>query len=225
MCWRAASKWAIAANCYRENKLTQARSGRPLFAGRSAPLRASPAAADADAAADAVVADAAAAAAPPPARPAALEAPVPASAGRGACAPLRPCGGAERPAERCGATNSAEQEETSALLADKASHGVVTGAARPGAPAPRPWLCLSAAAFPPGKVARARTPEPVSLCQAFGAFGLGSRLLLEEETQGSVAWQVPARPGSPCSSLSPPERAARGTAQPRSQLENKVRPG
>ncbi|XP_038005341.1 translation initiation factor IF-2-like [Motacilla alba alba] len=41
-----------------------------------------------------------------------LEVPVPVSAGRGACAPLRPCGGAARPAERCGATSSAEQEET-----------------------------------------------------------------------------------------------------------------
>lgn len=61
-----------------------ARLGRPLFA---APLR--------------------------PHRPPSREVPLPASAAaRGACAPLRPCGRAERPAKRCGATNSAEREET-----------------------------------------------------------------------------------------------------------------
>ncbi|XP_075014959.1 uncharacterized protein LOC142086181 isoform X2 [Calonectris borealis] len=42
-------------------------------------------------------------------------------------------------------------------------------------PAPGPWLCSSAATFPPGKVARARALEPVWLSRAFGAFALGSQ--------------------------------------------------
>ncbi|KAM4769445.1 uncharacterized protein ACIQIH_012551 [Cyanocitta cristata] len=131
MCWRTASgEWlrtlspkkvnarcggrrTKGGRCSRHRpgsvRLRWARSGRPFVRrgseGRSAPLRASPAAATTAAAA-------AAAAAPPPARPPAREVPVPVSAGRGACAPLRPCGGAARPAERCGATSSAEQEET-----------------------------------------------------------------------------------------------------------------
>lgn len=89
-------------------------------------------------------------------------------------------------------------------------------------PVPAPWLCSSATALAPGSVAAARTFGADDARPGF--WGIWSPQL-EEEIEGSVAWQVPGTPGSRCSSLSPPQRAVPGTGQPCSQLENKVRHG
>ncbi|XP_039240789.1 uncharacterized protein LOC120323932 [Pipra filicauda] len=182
--------------------------------GGSGAIRAGPAAAATTAAAAA----AAAAAAPPPARPPAREAPVPASAGRGACAPLRPCGGAARPAERCGATSSAELEETSALLAVKASHGAVTSSARRCA---RALALIFRGHFSSRETVLWTRCRPARLWRRL----VSAAVCCWRRQHGSVAWQVPGRPGSPCSALPPPKSAVPDTGQFQSQLENKVRPG
>ncbi|KAM6062051.1 uncharacterized protein VSU04_008443 [Chlamydotis macqueenii] len=133
-------------------RLRGARSGRPPFvrlgsggairaaALRSAPAAAPPPPAPPPAQSPAPVQPAAATPAPSPARP------------PGRCRYLCPlaavlarrCAPAARPTERCGATNSAEREETTK---------------RPTAlsPAPGPWLCSSAATSPPGLGRRTRS--------------------------------------------------------------------